>query len=62
GSVQQAAAGTQEVSSNITQVTQAASEAQSASGQMLDAAKELAEQGNVLRTEVNQFLESVRAA
>jgi methyl-accepting chemotaxis protein len=57
-----ASAGTQEVSSNITQVTQAASEAQSASGQMLDAAKELAEQGNVLRTEVNQFLESVRAA
>lgn len=62
GSVQQAAAGTQEVSSNITQVTQAASENQSASGQMLDAAKELAKQGDVLRNEVNSFLESVRAA
>jgi methyl-accepting chemotaxis protein len=61
-SVQQAAAGTQEVSSNIVQVTQAADESHSSSGQMLDASKELALQGNVLREEVEKFLESVRAA
>ena len=29
---------------------------------MLDAAKELAQQGDVLRKEVNGFLDSVRAA
>jgi len=60
--VQQAAAGTQEVSGNITQVTQAANETQSSSGQLLDAAKELAQQGVVLRQEVDGFLETVRAA
>ena len=62
GSVQQAATGTQEVSSNITQVTQAAGETQSSSVQMLNAAQELAQQGDVLRGEVNKFLETVRAA
>lgn len=61
-SVQQAAEGTQEVSGNITHVTQAASETQSASGDMLGAAKELAQQGDVLRQEVDKFLETVRAA
>lgn len=61
-SVQQAATGTQEVSSNITQVTQAAGENQAASGQMLSAAKELAQQGTVLRNEVDKFLQEVRAA
>ena len=62
GSVQQAATGTQEVSSNITQVTQGAGETQAAAGQMLGAAKELAQQGEILRGEVNQFLDTVRAA
>ena len=61
-SVQQAAAGTQEVSGNITQVTQAASETQASAGQMLSAAKELAQQGDVLRSEVDKFLQEVRAA
>ena len=60
--MQQAAAGTQEVSSNITQVTQAATETQSSSGQMLGAAKELAQQGDVLRGEVDKFLQEIRAA
>jgi methyl-accepting chemotaxis protein len=60
-SVQQAAAGTQDVSSNIVEVTQAANETQSSSGQLLDTANELAQQGEVLRNEVNKFLESVRA-
>ncbi|MBT5050565.1 MAG: HAMP domain-containing protein [Rhodospirillaceae bacterium] len=61
-SVQQAAAGTQEVSNNITQVTQAASESQSSSTQMLSASKELALQGDVLRGEVDKFLQEIRAA
>jgi methyl-accepting chemotaxis protein len=61
-SVQQAAAGTQEVSGNIVQVTQAASETQASSGQMLSAANELAQQGEVLWSEVDKFLQEVRAA
>jgi methyl-accepting chemotaxis protein len=60
-SVQQAASGTQEVTSNISQVTQAAGETQVSSGQMLAAAKELAQQGDVLRNEVGKFLLEVRA-
>jgi len=59
--VQQAATGTQEVSSNIVQVTQAANDTQSSSGQLLDTANELAQQGEVLRNEVQNFLQSVRA-
>jgi methyl-accepting chemotaxis protein len=59
--VQQAASGTQEVTSNISQVTQAAGETQVSSGQMLAAAKELAQQGDVLRNEVGKFLLEVRA-
>lgn len=62
GSVQQAAQGTQEVSSNITQVTEAASESQSASGQMLDSVKELSQQSEVLRQQVDKFFEQIRAA
>jgi methyl-accepting chemotaxis protein len=61
-SVQQAAAGTQKVSGNIAQVTQAAGESQASSGQMLQATNELARQGEVLRTEVDKFLQEVRAA
>ena len=61
-SVNQAATGTQAVSDNITQVTEAASESQAASTQMLAAAKELAQQGDVLSNEVDKFLEEVRAA
>ena len=61
-SVLQASEGTQTVSSNIVQVTQAADESQSSSNRMLDASKQLVEQGNALRSEVGKFLESVRAA
>jgi methyl-accepting chemotaxis protein len=60
--VQQAATGTQEVSGNITQVTKAAGENQTLSGQMLQAANDLAKQGEKLREEVDRFLASVRAA
>ncbi len=52
----------QEVSGNIAQVTLAASESQTVSGQMLDAANGLALQGDVLHQQVDKFLESVRAA
>lgn len=62
GSVQQAAAGTQEVSGNIVQVTQAAAETQESSGQMLSTANELAQQGDLLRQEVDKFLTGIRAA
>ena len=61
-SVAQAAAGTQEVSSNITQVTQAATENQNTATQMLSATQELAQQSDILRGELNKFLETVRAA
>ena len=50
------------MSDNITQVMEAASESQVASTQMLAAAKELAEQGNVLSNEVDKFLKEVRVA
>jgi methyl-accepting chemotaxis protein len=61
-SVQQAAAGTAEVSSTITSVTQAADESRGASGQVLDAARELATQADSLRREVTSFVETVRKA
>jgi methyl-accepting chemotaxis protein len=60
--VQQAAAGTSEVSTNITGVTQAAGQTGAASAQVLSTAGELAKQSEVLRGEVNKFLENIRAA
>jgi len=62
GSVQQAAAGTQAVTGKITEVNQAAGETQETSSQMLGAAKELAQQGDLLQQEVEKFLQEVRAA
>jgi methyl-accepting chemotaxis protein len=61
-SVQQAAAGTAEVSSTITSVTQAADESRGASGQVLDAARELATQAEGLRKEVASFVDTVRSS
>jgi len=60
--VQQAAAGTQEVSKNIVSVTQASGEVGSAAGQMNGAASELAKQAETLSTEVDKFIQKVRAA
>jgi methyl-accepting chemotaxis protein len=60
--VQEAARGTQEVASNITGVTQASGETGTAANQMLGAANELSQQAETLRTEVAQFLTTVRAA
>ncbi len=60
--VQEAATGTTEVSANIGGVTEAAVETGSAAGQVLSAATELSKQSEVLMTEVDKFLNSVRAA
>jgi len=58
--VEQAAAGTGEVSSNITGVQQAAGETGQSAGQLLSAAQELSQQSEMLRGEVNKFLDNVR--
>jgi len=60
--VQQAAQGTAEVSVNISNVTQAAAETGQAAGELLSAAGGLARNGDVLRSEVDNFLGEIRAA
>jgi methyl-accepting chemotaxis protein len=60
--VQQAAQGTMQVSSNITDVQRGASETGSASAQVLSAAQSLAGDSNRLKLEVGKFLDTVRAA
>ena len=61
GFVQQAAQGTVEVSSNITDVRRGASETGSASSQVLSAARLLSNDSNRLKLEVAKFLNTVRA-
>jgi methyl-accepting chemotaxis protein len=60
--VQQAAAGTGEVSTNIAGVTTAAGETGAAASQVLGSAKDLAQQSDNLRNQVDNFLTKVRAA
>jgi methyl-accepting chemotaxis protein len=60
--VHQAAEGTSQVHANITDVHRGASETGSASGQVLSSAQSLASDGNRLKTEVDRFLATVRAA
>jgi PAS domain S-box-containing protein len=60
--VTQAAIGTQQVSSNITDVQRGASETGSASSQVLSSAQSLSTESNRLKTEVDKFLATVRAA
>jgi len=60
--VQQASVGTSQVAADIAEVSRGASETGSASGQVLTAAQALAEEGSRLRLEVDNFLNSVRAA
>jgi methyl-accepting chemotaxis protein len=60
--VQQAARGTEQVSCNITDVQRSASQTESASSEVLSAAKALSGDSNRLRHEVSKFLNSVRAA
>jgi methyl-accepting chemotaxis protein len=54
--------GTTQVSANITDVQRGASETGSASSQVLSAAQSLSRDSNRLKTEVGQFLNTVRAA
>ena len=60
--MQQAAQGTQQVSSNISDVERGAGETGSASAQVLSAAQMLSGDSNRLKIEVTEFLQSVRAA
>ncbi|WP_262047867.1 methyl-accepting chemotaxis protein [Bradyrhizobium sp. Bra78] len=60
--VQQAARGTQDVSSNIVNVQRGASETGSACSQVLSSAQSLSVESNRLKTEVDKFLTTVRAA
>ena len=60
--MQQAAAGTNEVYSNIAGVTKAAGDTGAASSQVLGAAGELAKQAETLRAQVDTFLANIRAA
>jgi methyl-accepting chemotaxis protein len=59
--VQQAAVGTQEISSNISGVQQTAQETSQSAGNVLDAAGTLSREAETLRSEVNKFIQRVRA-
>jgi methyl-accepting chemotaxis protein len=60
--VQQAATGTNEVSSNIGGVTKAAADTSAAATQLQGSAAELARQSEMLRAAVDGFLANIRAA
>jgi methyl-accepting chemotaxis protein len=60
--VQQAAQGTMQVSASITEVQQGASETGTASSQVLAAAQSLSTDSNRLKSAVDRFLATVRAA
>lgn len=60
--MQQAASGTSEVSENISGVNLASQETGRSAGEVLDAARHLAESGNLLKNEVDSFLRNVRSA
>jgi methyl-accepting chemotaxis protein len=60
--VGEAAKGTAQVTINITDVSRGASETGSASGQVLSSARSLSNESSRLKTEVQKFLNTVRAA
>jgi methyl-accepting chemotaxis protein len=60
--VQQAARGTTEVATNIGDVQQGAAETGSASAQVLASARSLSQDSNHLKTELDRFLATIRAA
>jgi methyl-accepting chemotaxis protein len=60
--VQEAATGTRDVTANIGQVSEASSATGAAASQVLSAATELSKQAEALRSEVDAFLNEVRAA
>jgi methyl-accepting chemotaxis protein len=62
GNVRQAAHSSKDVNANIAGVTTAANNVGQASGQVMDAAAGLSSQSEKLKTEVNSFLNSIRAA
>jgi len=61
-SVQLAAKSTGDVSVNVSRITQSSGETGAAASQVLSASSELSRQSEQLRTEVDKFLETVRAA
>jgi methyl-accepting chemotaxis protein len=61
-SVQEAASGTQEVASSIIKVKGGSEETGEASGNVLEASRELAERFQALRTEVEEFLSAIKSA
>ncbi len=60
--MQQASAGTAEVSSNISGVTQAAADTGTAASQVLGSSGELSQQSEMLRHNVDSFIATIRAA
>ncbi|HYD70681.1 methyl-accepting chemotaxis protein [Azospirillum sp.] len=60
--VQQAARGTEVVSGNIVEVRQAATQTGAAASQVLGASRELSQQSEALRRDVEAFLANIRAA
>ena len=60
--IQQAAAGTVQVANNISEVSEGAAKTGTASTAVLTSAKSLADQSGRLKTEVDKFLATVRAA
>ena len=60
--IQHAAGGTSEVSSNIVGVSTASAEAGAAAGEVLNASDALRREADVLRSEIDAFLENIRAA
>ncbi len=60
--IQHAAGGTSEVSSNIVGVSNATAEAGAAAGEVLNASSALSREAEVLRSEIDVFLSSIRAA
>ncbi len=60
--IHEAATGTRAVADNIGTLTAAASETGSSAAQVLNAASELAQQQELMRSEVDKFLATVRAA
>jgi len=58
--IEQASTGTAEVSSSITVISQAVGETDTAATEVLSASSELAQKGELMRTEVDNFLQEVR--
>jgi methyl-accepting chemotaxis protein len=58
----QAASGTQDVTFNIATVNQAAGESGTAAGQVLNAARELSRQSDTVKTAIDRFIASIKAA